>query len=77
MGKSTRVSTYQVALPSKIGFVGREDIVEKVKEMLVGLEKGSPGRVFIVEGDAGMGKSTLIDVVVQLTSEHKIECLNG
>lgn len=63
MGKSTRVSTLQVALPSKIGFVGREDIIAQVKEMLVGLEKGAPGRVLIIKGDAGMGKSALIDYV--------------
>lgn len=41
------------------------------------LLRGDPGAVTLIEGEAGMGKSTLIERFVQLASDHKISVLMG
>ena len=61
---------------SKQRFVGRADILALIQNELALLQKGQ-GQVLLLKGDAGLGKTRLVEEVIRLAGEAKLEVFRG
>ena len=59
------------------GLIGRRNEREALVERLEALERGSPGGVIVIKGEAGIGKTTLVEDLLRRTQASAVRGLIG
>ena len=69
-------SLSQTSLRSGAALVGRKEEMARILERMAALKAGKGG-VILLEGEAGIGKSRLIDKIQQVANADGVTCLKG